>query len=110
VAGMICTLNNRPNYGVICTKSSGDLRTDRRTIINMCARGTAMYRCLLGVNMSVDKPNSLSVYRLTDPLETLGVEYIFSLFILSRELSVSPETLTYAYHCDSSINIVFLSP
>lgn len=107
MTGIICTLSMKINYGMIHIQSSDSEMMNRRNVINACTSKDTLYLSPSGCIRYDDKPNYIFYYRLVEPLETLGVDYIFYIFKTTNELSVDPSSLVYAFRHESTINVIY---
>ena len=136
-SGMICTLSSKPLYGMTYTYDTHDEAINRRNAINICNNRNIIYEYMFYLNsagehvleqtdkpstnhdtistsfntVSTDshiKPYSIFYHRLVEPLETLGVEYLFSIFRICNEMNCNPEQLLYVFRFETSINIISL--
>jgi hypothetical protein len=81
VMGMIATLSTTQNYLVSFIIDTGNNQINRRKILNVCNDPSSKYVSMLkDEETCTDKANCIFYHRLQDPLETLGVEYLFSLY------------------------------
>jgi hypothetical protein len=127
IQGMMCTLSSRTRTYMTYFTSTGNIVTDRRLIINKCCNSDTSYEsmphlgdygeyicshnnipdgttCVMKVTMSDNKAKCIYYHRMIEPLETLGVDYIFSIFRISRLLRVDPDKLVYVFVSTSAVS------
>jgi hypothetical protein len=106
MTGMLYSLSTTCKYCVTHIMATENNAVNRRNILNLCNSDNINYSHMSQYQQSLIKPNCLFYHRSIDPLETVGVEYLFSIFKISNNLLVDPSKLIYIFRLDSTVNVV----